>query len=166
MTNLGKFMTLALWFLLLAGVPSQGFAHGLGWQQDFDPTISLNFVFADGEPLAYGEVSIFSPDDPEFEYQKARADQNGFFSFRPNQSGIWKFSAVDGQGHKISGEINVAEAQAGTPVPDAQAKAAAQSGLALGASARPDGKLVFLGLSIILNLTLLALWRKAARAVK
>ena len=161
MTTFAKYMVTAICFLALAGSPAQSLAHGLGWQQDFDPTITLNFVFADGEPLAYGEVSIFSPADPEFEYQKARSDQNGFFSFRPNQSGLWKFSAVDGQGHKTSGEISLIDEQIGASGRDTKVKAAAKSeAAASGSSVGPDTTSIVLGLSIILNVAWLALWRR------
>lgn len=158
MMTLGKCMAVAIWFLALVGVPSQALAHGLGWQQDFNPTITINFMFADGEPLAYGEVSIFSPDDSEFEYQKARSDQNGFFSFRPNQSGIWKFSAVDGQGHKTSGKIAITEEQIKVSGQDTQIRSAALSAAASGSSVAPDTKSIVLGLSIILNIALFGLW--------
>lgn len=160
MTMFGKYLVVTIWFLALAGAPSQALAHGLGWQQDFNPTITLRFVFADGEPLAYGQVSIFSPDDPEFEYQKARSDQNGFFSFRPNQSGLWKFSAVDGQGHKTSGEITITAEQTGASVQKTLDPATAQSDVVTGSSAGPGIKSVILGLSIILNLALLSLRRR------
>lgn len=159
MTLPGKCMAIAILFPALAGIASQAMAHGLSWQQDFNPAIILNFVYADGEPLAYGEVSIFSPADSEFEYQKARTDQNGFFAFRPNQSGIWKFSAVDGQGHKTYGELAVGE-QSNAAVQDVSGREAAQSGAMPKSSVGPDAKSIMLGLSIVLNVALLALWRQ------
>ena len=156
MTASGKYMVVLAWLLTLAGGAPQALAHGLGWQQDFNPTITLNFVFADGEPLAYGEVSVFPPDDQEFEYQKARTDQNGFFSFRPNQSGVWRFSGVDGQGHKTSGQITVTEEQLNPSIP----QVVVQADEVPRSSTGPDVKSIVLGLSIICNVALLALWRR------
>ncbi|MDL2321908.1 DUF4198 domain-containing protein [Desulfosarcina sp. OttesenSCG-928-B08] len=155
-----KFLTMACFGALMVLKCPPAMAHGLGWQQDFQPTVTLQFVFSDGEPLAYGEVSIFSPAESRFEYQKGRSDQNGFFTFRPNQAGVWTFSGGDGQGHKTIGEIHVTDpAPAAATDTGAAPVSVPEKG---GAAGRMNGVSILLGLSIIFNLTLLGLWRKSA----
>lgn len=148
-------------------------AHGSGWSQGKAFSVVLSFYYADQTPMAYSEVQIFSPTETKIPHQKGRSDRNGFFVFRPDAPGAWTFSAADGQGHLSQGEIEVT---AGQLNPDAGSSGAAPAAspeaaqpepqLAKGgASAEgPDPLKIILGISLIVNLGLIFMWRKALRS--
>jgi nickel transport protein len=125
--------------------------------------------------MKYSKVLLHSPQDPEVPYQSGVTDVNGGFAFIPNVPGLWKFAANDGQGHLSSGELEVVfpevpdPAAASTNAADA-APAAANAApepakapaLASGGSKSPSKETIGLGLSVIINVALLAtlLWKK------
>ena len=158
-------------FLLVAGLASilymgsgeKLWAHGSGWSQERAFTVLLSFYYADQMPMAYSEVQIFSPADANIPYQKGRSDQNGFFAFKPDQPGVWSFSANDGQGHLSPGEVQISAGQLNQNL-GSDESGQNQSELPLargGASAEgPEPLKIILGLSLIANLALIFLWRK------
>ena len=164
----------AFWLALALAVsaqliPASGcWAHGSGWSQEDALSVVLSFYYADQTPMAYSEIQIFSPADDKIPYQKGRSDRNGFFAFKPDAPGVWSFSAADGQGHLSRGEVAITAGQlAGRPAapgdsPSAQARP--QSSLAKGGASAEglDPLKIILGLSLISNLALIFLWRKAS----
>jgi nickel transport protein len=167
-------------FLLALSAPGateEARAHGTGWQeQPPDDSVAVRFFYSDGTPMAYSEISVFSPSDPGVAYQKARTDRSGWFVFRPTEPGFWKFGVNDGQGHLAEGEIEVpadtvaepvaaaaAETPANAPAP-AAGETVADAPLARPRKTMASGGAVSskrieaaLGLSVILNFALLAL---------
>ena len=135
------------------------FAHGVGWQTDAFPGIAVRFMYDDGEPVMYGEVKIYSPAVADYEYQGGRSDENGYFTFRPNVAGVWRFVADDGQGHMTRGEIEVSEADLSGEV----GGTAAPQPVTRGGTQRPGAMQILLGLSILLNIALASLWLQAKR---
>lgn len=134
-------------------------AHGVGWQADGSFGVAVQFQYDDGEPMPFGSVLIYSPATDEYEYQGGRSDENGYFSFRPNVPGTWKFVGDDGQGHVTRGEILVTEADlSGKPAENATTRPIVQGG-----ARKPGAPRIFLGLSILLNIALASLWRQAKR---
>jgi nickel transport protein len=63
-------------------------------------------------------VQVFSPARPSAEFQNAKADARGFFSFVPDSSGSWRVVIDDEMGHRA--ELTVS-------VPDPFSSAAASS---------------------------------------
>ncbi|WP_320169517.1 hypothetical protein [Maridesulfovibrio sp.] len=83
-------------------------AHGVSYEIiDTTPAISFKSGFSSGEPIAYGEVTIYSPDDREVEFQNGRTDKNGVFSFMPDRPGVWKIEVLGGMGHKLMFDVDV-----------------------------------------------------------
>ncbi|WP_031479397.1 hypothetical protein [Maridesulfovibrio frigidus] len=85
-------------------------AHGVSYELlEASKTITFKTVFSSGEPISYGEVLIFSPEDSEIEYQNGRTDKLGQFSFLPNKNGKWKIEINGGMGHKIFFDIDITD---------------------------------------------------------
>ena len=145
--NAGRAVFLSLAFLGWLLVPVSAEAHGTGWRQELNlEVVALAFFYSDQSPMAYSRIKVFSPADAKIEYQNARTDKHGGFAFRPDQPGLWKFEVADGQGHLAAGEITVAAPGSG---PAAEPPAA-------GGAPAPGLLAIVLGLSLILNFSLLA----------
>ncbi|MDR0621935.1 MAG: DUF4198 domain-containing protein [Deltaproteobacteria bacterium] len=176
-----SFLTVAICLTLAAPLADwasfgrPALAHGVVWRQEAsDKTVSLRFLYSDQTTMKYSKVELMSPGDDQVPYQSGVTDKNGGFAFIPDAPGLWKFSANDGQGHLASGELEVvfptpavspgsvatdpaalndpaapesASAPAPTPAPP----------LASGGSKSPTWEKIGLGLSIIVNLALIAL---------
>ncbi len=155
----GKFFI--LWLLLIFSSVGSASAHGLYGYQNNDKSLVLYFEYSEGEPAAYAAVSVFSPSDEKFEYQKARSDQNGYFAFRPNEAGSWKIVLDDAQGH---------QSQVAVEVPADFFKSEKNAEFAIDVSEHaakgPTPINIILGLSVLLNLFLLALYYRRCRQTK
>ena len=64
-------------------------------------------TYDDGSPMAFCDVSVFSPSDPVGEYQTGTTDPRGRFAFVPDTNGAWKVTVDDGMGHMVTAEIAV-----------------------------------------------------------
>ncbi|MDR2455904.1 MAG: DUF4198 domain-containing protein [Deltaproteobacteria bacterium] len=139
-------------------------AHGVAWNQEpSNKTITVSFIYADQQPMAYSQIKVFSPADSQIEYQNARTDKKGYFAFVPDAPGEWRFETSDGQGHLAQGAITVAPPAApaaaqegGAAASEASAAPQEEPRLASGGSQGVHPSRVALGLSIILNLALIA----------
>lgn len=104
-----KFIPVAI--LVAAGIiyfSVNSWAHGVSYEMvETSPAVTFRSGFSSGEPIAYGEVLIYSPDDSEVEFQNGRTDKNGVFSFLPDRPGIWKIEVKGGLGHKLMFEVQV-----------------------------------------------------------
>lgn len=150
-------LCVALAFMLPAWT-QPAWAHGMGWQTDGSFAVAVSFRYDDGEPMAFGSVLIYSPATDEYEYQAGRSDENGYFSFRPNAPGIWKFVGDDGQGHVTRGEIHVA--------PEDLSGAAEARPVARGGAQKPGAFQILLGLSLFANIALASLLYKTKKTAK
>ena len=61
--------------------------------------------YDDGSPVSYSEVKVFSPKDPETEFQSGVTDKNGRFMFFPDTTGTWRVIVDDGMGHLLTAEV-------------------------------------------------------------
>lgn len=149
----------------LSFLPTSLLAHGTGWQQvPNDKAVVIEFYYSDNTFMSYSDVRIFSPENPDIEYQKAKTDRNGVFAFQPNVPGVWKFETSDGQGHLAAGQIEIAaptvpspEATGTTVSSDAAPLNPPPAQTPLARSGDGTSKVIkyILGLSIILNLALI-----------
>lgn len=99
------FGMLGVSFLIIPAVAS---AHGTDYRVlDDAPAVSAEFFYADGVPMCYAEVLIFSPDNEKVEYQNGRTDQAGRFAFVPSVPGSWKIQVSDGMGHAVHTAVDV-----------------------------------------------------------
>lgn len=84
------------------------FAHGTNHRiVEQTKTITVEFYYSDNEPMSYAEVVVFSPMDPNIQFQTGRTDKNGRFAFCPDRGGIWHVEVSDGMGHKAAATIEV-----------------------------------------------------------
>jgi nickel transport protein len=108
-------------FLLLLSVfglslfygPPDARAHGTDYSLvEGEALTAVAFNYSDGEPMAYAEVLVFSPQDPKVEHQNGRTDKHGKFAFCPDMSGTWRITANDGMGHLCQATVEVGQGDA------------------------------------------------------
>ncbi len=132
-------------------------AHGVSYEMvETSPAITFRSAFSSGEPIAYGEIMIYSPENSEVEYQNGRTDKNGVFSFLPDQKGIWKIEVNGGLGHKLMFDVEVS-ADGKDNHAQINKKGLLQSSQTVRAA---------LGLSLLFNLALAALYLPARKKLK
>jgi len=144
--------------MVMVGHPVTVFAHGVG-SREMDPGAAraMEFLYADGEPMAFAQVKVTAPGQEGTLYQSAHADARGRFAFVPSGPGVWSVAASDGQGHRAVHAVTVvAEANPGKPAPVVQAGSGAIG---------PGWREIVLGISLLANLGLVAalLRRRASR---
>lgn len=103
-------MTRRLDFLLLAAfaltLPTWG--HELEVKTQLaPPAVIVHATYAGTEPVPFAKIQIFSPADPNKEFQAANTDKRGYFSFVPEGSGSWRVVIDDELGHRKEIAISV-----------------------------------------------------------
>ncbi|NQT92354.1 MAG: hypothetical protein HQ559_06305, partial [Lentisphaerae bacterium] len=71
----------------------------------FKAGAGIEAAYDDGSPMAFCDVSVFSPGDPVSEYQTGITDPRGRFAFIPDTNGVWKVTVDDGMGHMAIAEV-------------------------------------------------------------
>lgn len=90
------------------GNPILAAAHGTDYRiLETDYAVTVECLFAGGEPMQYAQVLLFSPDDAVVEFQNGRTDQQGRFAFLPHVPGTWRMKVKDGMGHALTADIKV-----------------------------------------------------------
>lgn len=149
-----RFFALAVVAAVMVGHPLTVQAHGVG-SREMDPGAAkaMEFLYADGEVMAFAQVQVTAPDGSV--HQSARTDARGRFAFVPTGPGGWSVAASDGQGHRAVAKVAVTAGQDARPVAAAAPRAPQRIG--------PSGRDVVLGVSLLANLFLLAAWRRARK---
>ena len=115
--------------------------------------------------MSFLETTVYSPKDSKFEYQSARTDEDGRFSFIPNEEGEWRVVVKDNEGHMAEAKIDVtAEYLSG-----GSAEGESSFGIVTAKQARPEGLELYvragLGVSLLFNIAaFVSLARKKGRA--
>ena len=139
-----------LFFTFTFILPGLANAHALeGIVRENATVVVIAFSYSTGDPAKYVEANVFSPQNSDIEFQTGRTDMLGQVVFAPNVPGPWRVVVADTQGHKTEQLIQVEELAKGNLM--AESLHDQQSG------ASTKFKVV-LGLSLILNISLLALW--------
>jgi len=134
--------------LILVWATPNASAHGTAWKLLENPDLTaVAFHYSDGEPMAYAEVLVYSPQDSEVEHQNGRTDRSGRFAFCPDMPGTWRVIATDGMGHMCEAMVETG-AQAASETTDEL------TGHTGGGSSIQGAKLLKMiaGFSIIFNL--------------
>ena len=87
-----KLVLLLIILLVLHAVATgTALAHGARIEYTLSTTIELVATYDDGEPLAGGQVTVYSPDDPTTPWLTGVCDDEGRFVFTPDpdQPGTW-----------------------------------------------------------------------------
>jgi len=147
-------------FLLLLSVfglslfygPPDARAHGTDYSLvEGEALTAVAFNYSDGEPMAYAEVLVFSPQDPKVEHQNGRTDKHGKFAFCPDMPGAWRISANDGMGHLCEATVEIGGENSPQKADELQSE--------MHVAHRVDGSKslkVIAGLSLIVNLAFAA----------
>ncbi|MGY6529401.1 MAG: carboxypeptidase regulatory-like domain-containing protein [Cyanobacterium sp.] len=85
-----------LWFsstIILSGMinPLETFAHGVVLEYEKVRAIAIVAQYDTGEPMSNAQVIVHAPNNPDEPYLRGVADENGNFSFTPDQNiaGNW-----------------------------------------------------------------------------
>jgi len=97
----GLFMSL----FILSGVC---YGHGVKYLR-LKGGVGIEAKYSDGMPLSFSSAKVFSPGNPDAEFQTGYTDKNGRFMFFPDMEGIWKVEINDGMGHGVVTNIDVGE---------------------------------------------------------
>ena len=136
--------------------------------------VVIVFNYSTGDPAKYVEANVFSPQNSVIEFQTGRTDMLGQVVFAPNAPGQWKIVVEDTQGHKTEQLVQVDEQVPGQ-VTTGQVTGQVAGQVTGQVTGQGQGFLVtkslheqkngastkfkiVLGLSLILNISLLALW--------
>lgn len=158
-------------FLLLLSVfglslfygPPDARAHGTDYSLVEGATLTaVAFYYSDGEPMAYAEVLVFSPQDPKVEHQNGRTDKHGKFAFCPDTPGTWRINANDGMGHLCQATVEVGQGEA----PGKADRPRQETAVASPVEGSRTLKIIA-GLSLICNLAFVSyLFRRRSKAGK
>lgn len=64
------------------------------------PAVILRCAYSGEDPAAFAKVLVFAPGQEKSEFQNARTDANGAFSFVPDRAGQWRVVVDDEIGHR------------------------------------------------------------------
>lgn len=116
-----RILAAALLAGLALGAPAPAAAHEVVHEVVRGRAVAVHARYANGEPLAYAAVEVFSPADQALPHQKGRTDRNGWVAFVPDVPGGWRVRIQDGSGHGLDTTVEIA-------APGAPAAAASDPG--------------------------------------
>ena len=83
-------------------------AHGTGARIMANTATVVELYHTDGDPMAYAEAKVFSPEAPDVPFVNGRADKLGRVTFAADRDGVWRVEAHDNEGHSVRTEVTVA----------------------------------------------------------
>ncbi|WP_319471490.1 carboxypeptidase-like regulatory domain-containing protein [uncultured Pseudodesulfovibrio sp.] len=145
---------LCLCLLVFLVANTESAAHGVAYDiLDSSHGVGFEVRFSTGDPAAYAEVLVYSPEKNDVEFQNGRTDALGRFVFLPDTPGKWRVEADAGLGHKVRFNVDVDE-----------------SGIASAQHTTmetvPKSLKAGLGVSLFLNVGLLGLYIRKRSALK
>ena len=82
----------------------------------------MTVLYDDGRPMAFCDVAVFAPGNPDETWQEGTSDRNGSFAFLPDTNGTWRVTVDDGMGHRLEADVRIGSAGSqsslGTHCPD------------------------------------------------
>ena len=97
---------LAMAAVLALGWGGSAAGHGVRYDLSRQGT-ALRAAYDDGSPMAFCDVTVYSPNDPRDAFQTGTTDPNGGFAFLPDTNGVWRVTVDDGMGHLVEAKIEV-----------------------------------------------------------
>lgn len=87
-----KFFLPLLLLLAVVGWSAKASAHGTQMQYRKVEAVEIDAAYEGGEPMANAQVRVYTPDDQSTPWKTATTDEQGRFSFVPDQSkpGNWE----------------------------------------------------------------------------
>jgi nickel transport protein len=147
---------------LFFAIVTNTLAHGVSFEiiKSY-PAITVRATYEKAEPLSYASIKVYSPQEPDQEYQNARTDKLGYFAFVPKSAGDWKIAVDDELGHAEQAVIKVSEAFLANKSQQTQTYLQHQSAF----SQIPIIYRIILGLSLIFGFTGLMFWYKTKQSI-
>jgi nickel transport protein len=137
--------------LLVLALPALAAAHDLVVHlEQAGPAVVLRASYDGADPAGRADVEVFQPGEARNLYQSGSTDAAGAFAFVPTQPGDWLAVVDDGYGHRTETHV---EWRGGEVSP---APAAAPS--------RADWRSALTGVSLLIGLTGIWLWRQSRTA--
>ena len=86
------------------------YSHGVAIDYSIKKTVTVRAFYDDGSPVAGGNVVVYSPEDKKVPRLKGIADEQGMYSFTPEDSGgTWDIQVrKDGHGEFVHIELGAA----------------------------------------------------------
>lgn len=75
--------------VLISGI-SPAWSHGVDLQAELTQAIAIQAQFDSGEPMGQARVTVYSPQDPATPWQTGTTDDQGHYTFVPDQAGEWE----------------------------------------------------------------------------
>ncbi len=69
------------------------------------PAVVVRTRYAGSDPVPFAKVQVFAPSSQE--YQNARTDRTGGFSFVPDAAGEWRVVIDDEEGHRVETKVDI-----------------------------------------------------------
>ncbi len=89
--------------LMIVSLLSISSAHSHGIHYDVQQKgISVKVFYSKDDPSSYSQYELFGPGDSQ-PHQTGRTDKNGFVSFVPDRTGIWKLKVWGESTHGFHG---------------------------------------------------------------
>jgi nickel transport protein len=104
-----RVLALGIGIGLLLFTARVSFAHGVELSYEAVKVVEITARFDSGDPMAGGQVAVFSPDDPVDPWLTGTCDDEGKFYFTPDptRSGLWEIQVrLAGHGDLIRMEIS------------------------------------------------------------
>ena len=113
MGNKWKFIVCLAFLLIVLGLPTKAFAHGVDIQYTSTMAIEIVAAYDSGEPMSGAQVVVYAPDDPSTPWLTSVCDDEGHFTFTPDNSkpGNWDVQ-IRKAGHGAIVHIPVGEGAA------------------------------------------------------
>ncbi|MEL6222949.1 MAG: carboxypeptidase regulatory-like domain-containing protein [Cyanobacteria bacterium J06627_8] len=97
-----QWLALPIALLAIAGSAPRAFAHMI--ETDFSlfgEELEFTSTFSSGEPVEEAQVTIYSPENPDEPWAELTTDEDGRFSFVPDEAvaGDWEIRIEQGIGH-------------------------------------------------------------------
>lgn len=115
--------------LMLLAAPSPLLAHGALLELAETRAVTVHARYDTGAPMAAAQVAVFAPDDPATPWLTGRTDDDGRFTFVPDdRAGRWAIQARQA-GHGAIGYVSWGSERPGEATVLAAASPAAPDGL-------------------------------------
>lgn len=103
-----RVLVLGIGISLFIFTAQASFAHGVELSYEAVKVVEITALYDSGDPLAGGQVAVFSPDDPADPWLTGTCDDEGkfFFTPNPNRPGLWEVQVrLAGHGGLIRIEV-------------------------------------------------------------
>ena len=93
------------------------------------PAVIVRATYGGAEPVAFANIKVLAPGAQEF--QNARTDRRGYFSFVPDSGGDWRVIVDDEEGHRAEAAVKVPQPFGAAAPPEARASRLERAALGL-----------------------------------